>query len=92
MITLYSKKIKCTKFSTRKGVAILIAMFTLSTLLAVALSISNVAIKRFSISNLARNSVYALYAADAGVECALFWDIRGPDIINLPIGNRTSQP
>lgn len=64
---------------TNKGIALLIAVLTVSIVLAVTLSLVNIVVKELNITSQARNSVLAVYAADAGAECALFWDIRGSE-------------
>lgn len=61
----------------KKGIALLIAILTLSVVLAVTLTVVNVALKGYQISVSTRDSVYAIYAADSGIDCALYWDIRG---------------
>lgn len=59
------------------GFVVLFAIVISSILFSVALGLINVASKEilFSISNRASND--AFYAADTGVECALYWDL-GP--------------
>lgn len=58
-----------------KGFTLLFAALTASLLLAISLSIITISIKESQLSGVARESQYAFYAADAGVECALYWDI-----------------
>lgn len=48
-----------------------------SLLLAIGIAIFNISIKELSLSTTGRESQFAFYAADTGVECALYWDIRG---------------
>lgn len=61
----------------KKGVALLISVLILSTVLGVGITLLNAVIKQSKIASSAEQSVLAIYAADSGVECALFWDIRG---------------
>jgi hypothetical protein len=45
-------------------------------LLAISVAIFNIAIKEIRLSAAARESQFAFYAADTGIECALYWDIQ----------------
>ena len=47
-----------------------------SLLLVVALAIFNITIKEVLLSSAARESQFAFYAADTGIECALNWDFN----------------
>ncbi|TSC61796.1 MAG: hypothetical protein G01um101448_648 [Parcubacteria group bacterium Gr01-1014_48] len=57
------------------GFTLLFSALTASLLLAISLSIITISIKESQLSGVARESQYAFYAADAGVECALYWDL-----------------
>ncbi len=60
------------------GFALLIAIIVSAIILTIGLSIVNTAIKEVILASTVRNSTESLYAADTGVECALYWDnIRG---------------
>ena len=65
-----------------KGVALYIAVVITGVLLLVSYAIINTAIKQLGISNSTRDSQAAFYAADSGIECALFWDLKGGLIYN----------
>src|SRR3989338_9684883 len=58
----------------RKGFTLLIALLVIGIILAIGLSILNITLKEFILSGIARESAIALGAADAGMECALYWD------------------
>ncbi len=58
------------------GFTLLFAVLASSLLLAVSLAIFNVALKEAVLSSSAKDSQLAFYAADTGVECALYWDLR----------------
>lgn len=60
--------------NANKGVVIIFALLVSTIFLSISLGISNIALKelRFSISG--RDTNEALFAADAGIECALFYD------------------
>jgi hypothetical protein len=61
----------------KRGVAIFIAVVTVSALMLIALAISDIAYKEQVISASGRDSRIAFFAADSGVECALFHDLKG---------------
>jgi hypothetical protein len=60
-----------------KGITLLIAVLTVGLLLSISLSIFNIAMKELIISSSGKDSHIAFYAADTGIECALYWDYRG---------------
>ncbi len=61
-----------------RGVALLITIILTGTLLLVATTIMNTAVKQAFLSATGRESQYAFYAADSGAECALYWDVQNP--------------
>ena len=61
----------------QKGFTLLIAVVISSLLLSIGMAILNSTLKGFELSILVRNSQFAFYAADSGLECALYWDIKG---------------
>lgn len=70
-----------------RAFALLYAVMTSSIILAVGVSIISIALKQLSISTLGRESQYAFYAANAGAECALYWDFHG---VLKPVAGSTS--
>lgn len=60
----------------QKGFVALFAVLVSSILLLMALSISGVAYKEQLLSINAKSSQYSFTAADAGMECALYWDVK----------------
>lgn len=62
-----------------KGFALLFAVLTSSVLLSVGLSIFGLTLKELVLSSSGRESQFAFYAADTGVECALYWDFKATD-------------
>ena len=64
--------------SKRSGSVILLALILTAILLSVGMGISEIAMKEIRLSSIGTESGLAFYAADAGVECALFWDIQRP--------------
>lgn len=61
-----------------KGFTLFISIIVTGTLLLIATGIVNVALKEAFITRAARESQYAFYAADTGIECALYWDVKNP--------------
>jgi len=59
-----------------RGFTLFISIIVTGTLLLVATAIVNVALKEAFITSAARESQYAFYAADTGIECALYWDVQ----------------
>jgi len=66
---------KC--FKGKKGFALLVAVVVSTLMLSIGAVIFNTTIKELRLSSLGRDSQFAFYAADSGIECALYWDIRG---------------
>lgn len=62
-----------------KGFTILFAVLVSILVLAVGASIVNLSLKQILLSGSARESQFAFYAANTGVECALYWNTQ-----NLP--------
>lgn len=58
------------------GFAMLFTVLVMTLILSIALGISNITYKQTILSSLARDSEIALYQADAGVECALYFDLK----------------
>ncbi len=78
-------------FHTRReerGVALLFTVLLTSMLLLVALGIANISYKELLFSNEARDSDRAFFAADTGIECALYLDKIGA----FPTGTTPPPP
>jgi Tfp pilus assembly protein PilX len=60
----------------KKGFTLLLALIVSSVVLAVGLGIYSVIIREIELSGLGRESQLAFYAADSGVECVLYWDLK----------------
>ena len=60
----------------QRGFTLLLAALVASIVLALGTSIFQLAQKELTLSSIGRDSQYAFYAADTGVECALYWDTR----------------
>ncbi len=59
------------KINTKNGYALLFAVLTATLVLGVAVFILGVSKKQFALSVASRESMYSLYAADSGIECAV---------------------
>ncbi len=75
MIKLITHNLK-QKFKSKKGIALYIAVTVTAALILVSFSVVSLALKQISISGAGRDSQEAFYAADSGVECAIFWDVK----------------
>lgn len=60
-----------------KGFTLLVAIMVTSLLLIVSFVVANVALKQLIISKSNQQSQYAFYAAESGIECAIYWDFSG---------------
>lgn len=71
------------KHNTKRGIALFIAVITAGVLLLIAVAISDLSYKEQIITTSAKESKEAFYAADTGLECALYWDaIQGAFVGN----------
>lgn len=67
--------IKTKKIKT-KGVTLLLAILISSVALTLGLGVSIILLGELGLAGTAKESLTAFYAADSGVECALYWDIK----------------
>ncbi len=58
------------------GFVLLIAVLLASVFGIVGASIFTISIKELILSSGGKESQYAFYAADSGIECALYWDLK----------------
>lgn len=75
-----------------KGFTLFIAIVIMGTLLLIAAGITNLAVKQSFLSSSGRESQAAFYAADTGMDCALYWDVsnNGGDDSAFSTTNPTS--
>lgn len=59
-----------------RGVALLFAVLVAGLLMSIGLAIYNLSVWELLLSYARRESLYAFYAAESGVECAIYWDAR----------------
>jgi len=67
------------------GFTVFFAMLVGSLALAVGVAIYDLTVREIDLSAAASQSQYAIYAADTGVECALYWDAKA-----APLGGNPS--
>jgi hypothetical protein len=60
--------------SYKKGFVLAFSLLISSIVLALAFGIFNILLKQIVLTSSAKDSQIAFYAADAGAECALYWD------------------
>jgi hypothetical protein len=75
------------RHKTLKGFTTLFAVLVASLLLAVGLVIFDITFKELAFSSIVRDSSFAVYAADGGIECALFWDLKAVHSVNFGSGS-----
>ncbi|PIR58104.1 MAG: hypothetical protein COU71_00475 [Parcubacteria group bacterium CG10_big_fil_rev_8_21_14_0_10_38_31] len=78
MITNKFKKIN----NMKGGFTLLFSLLILTIILSASLGVYNIVIRQFKISQISRESSIAFTAADAGMECALYWDIKKKEFDN----------
>lgn len=62
------------KNNKNRGVVLLITVVVASIVLTIGIGILNVILKEMMLSSFNKNSRVAFFAADSGVECAMYWD------------------
>jgi hypothetical protein len=58
----------------KNGFALLLSLIVTSILLTVGLGVSEIAFREILLSSFGNQSEIAFYAAETGLECALYWD------------------
>lgn len=87
------KKIIFKKIANKeKGFALLFAVLVSVMVLAVGTSIINIALKQVILSGAGRESQFAFYAANTGMECALYWDLNGTVVDNAGVAKYVFPP
>lgn len=67
-----------------RGFTIFFAMLVGSLSLAIGFAIYDLTVREIDLSAAASQSQYAIYAADTGVECALYWDYKASMLNGSP--------
>lgn len=68
-----------TASAVKNGSVLILALIMASILLSVGMGISGIAMKEIKLSSIGNESGIAFYTADAGAECALYWDAKNPN-------------
>jgi len=66
----------------RHGFTLLFSLLILTIVLSASLGIYNIVARQLKISQISRESSLAFSAADAGMECALYWDVKEKEFDN----------
>lgn len=74
----------------QKGFTILVAVVTAGILLIIAMSIGGIALKEQVLSTANKESQIAFYAADTGIECMLYLDLKVGVFAYDTYGNRST--
>jgi len=64
---------------SKRGFTLLISIITTSILLLVSFVVINISLKQLILVYTGQESQQDFYAAESGLECALYWDIKNPD-------------
>jgi hypothetical protein len=65
------------KIKKNSGFTLVVAVMLTSLLLMISFVVANVALKQLVISQSSKESQYAFYNAESGMECAIYWDVIG---------------
>lgn len=60
----------------KKGFILLLSLVVISVLFAIGLGVFGIVVKELMLSGTGRESQIAFYAADTGIECVLYWDVK----------------
>jgi len=70
--------------TSRGGFTAFFAVLVASLALSVGLAIYDLLIRQLTLSQVATQSVYAIFAADTAIECALYWDNKASSLNGSP--------
>ena len=76
----------------KKGFTLLLSILVVSVILSVSLGIFDIMTKELKLSGLGRESQIAFYAADAGIECFFYWEIKHPDLADSAFAYYDTNP
>ena len=74
MIDISIMKINMARQSKQGGIALLITLLLMGVLLGIGATLLNITLSQLKLSSIALESEIAFQAANAGVECALYYD------------------
>lgn len=58
----------------KRGFTLLFAVLVANLILAIGIATFALTVKQVTLSSVGRESQFAFFAADSGIECALYWD------------------
>lgn len=64
------------KIKYQKGFALLFSIVVVSVVVITTLAVSSIVRRGLELTSIGERSMEAFFAADAGLECALYWDIN----------------
>jgi len=73
---LFSWRASAAEAKPRRGFTLLLAVLISSILVALGSAIFDIVSKEIRLSSFGRESQFAFYSADTGIECALYWDFK----------------
>src|SRR3989338_2436505 len=79
------------KAKSSDGYALLLSVVVSGLILAIGLGLLSIIEKALTLSSAGRESQIAFYAADAGSECALFWDRKNEGRLSSVFATSTSS-
>ena len=80
-----------------KGITLFVAVLVASVALLFSFAVSDIALREVLLAQTGKDSQEAFYAANTGVECALFWDLKfgsfepEPDGADVICNGRTGE-
>ncbi len=77
--------------NTQRGFTLLIAVIFMTVMLSFGLALGSLGYKQITLSSTAKQSQYAFYAADAGLECGLYADQRDHLFSTFPESDPTGE-
>ena len=80
MYTIFKKIQKLKQKKDERGITLVIAITTMTLLLSISLSISNIVLRQIRITNINNASKPAFFTADSAMECAFYYDTK--EILN----------
>ncbi|MFA5841959.1 MAG: hypothetical protein WC835_03310 [Candidatus Paceibacterota bacterium] len=75
------------------GFVVLFSLLVSSIVVTISFGLLMIALKEIVLSSTGRESQFGFYAADAGAECALYWDIKGSGGVSIfPTSTQSTPP
>lgn len=83
MACISNKKVRVTQ--QERGFALIIAVLVSSIVLSIGVAMFNVSVKQTVLSSTGKESQISFFAADAGIECAEYWEYKIPSSFTAPV-------